>query len=771
MLSLVTMRRVFGVILLSWGLCMKMDAQSNEGTQFWAGFMEKFELGQEERVLMITSKFSTTGSVEIPGLAWREDFEVTAQEVTLISIPDEAVPRGSEAITPTGIFINSLQPVVVYAHQFEQNRAEASVILPTTSLGTDYFTMCYRGYSREEQGVMVHYPSEFLIVATENNTTIQIRVTSPTRGGLQTGDVRSLVLNAGESYQVQSLLGDTHDLTGSEIQADKPIAVFSGNLWTQTPNGCGDRDNLYEQLYPTQSWGKQFAVAPQRRTNGTLIRILASQDNSPVTVQGDVVLNQTLNRGEFLEFELSGSAFISSDNPILATQFSKGRSCSDHPNQLGDPAMVLLNSLEQTRDSVTLFASTFRNIEENFINVLVRTQDIPEVRLDGELVSSLETFTPISGNPDYSYAQIPVSPGTHNLSSDGCGINATLYGYGEAESYAYAAGANFPTVNPEKLRELTGGCVDEAITFDSGLSEKVFTFSWDFGDGSSSTLPIPEHTYTSEGDYTLTLEVVNVCLNTQETYQQNLSIASKPIIQAGNDTTLCINQPMVFTASFIQDASYAWEGPSNFSSSEIEPMIPIVGILEEGTYEVIATLNGCESLPAQTQVEIWESPLPELGLDTVLCEGTSFTRSPGEFVSYLWQDGSTASQFTFSTQGTFWVEVIDSIGCLQSDTLRVEEGCPVYVYIPSAFSPNGDGLNDVFGVVGDQFESFSLEIYDRWGQKVYSTQQPRGRWDGSLPNGNQAPEGIYTWLILFSGLSEEGSPFTQKKVGTLTLIR
>ncbi len=769
MLSLNTMRWVIGVILLGMGL--EIHAQSNEGTRFWAGFMEKFELGQEQRVLMITSKFSTKGTVEIPGLNWREDFEVAPQDVTLISIPFEAVPQGSENITGTGILIRSLDPVVVYAHQYEQNRAEASVILPITSLGTDYFAMCYTGYSREEQGVLRHYPSEFLIVATEDNTVIELRVTSPTRGGLMPGDIRNLVLNAGEAYQVQSNLGDTHDLTGSEILADKPIAVFSGNLWTQVPNGCGDRDNLYEQMYPTQSWGKQFAIAPQKKVDGTLIRVLASQDNTQVSVRGDAILNQTLGRGEFLEFELGGSAFLNADQPILATQFSKGRTCSGHASGLGDPAMVLLNSLEQTRDSVTLFASTFRNIEENYVNVIVRTQDVPDVQFDGVVANTQETFIPISGNPDYSYAQIQVAAGIHNLSSEGCGINATIYGYGEAESYAYSAGANFPTVNPEKLRELTGGCVDEAIEFDSGLSDKVFTFLWDFGDGNTSTQAIPLHTYSSEGDYQVNLEVTNVCLNTQESYQQNLEISMKPVVNAGNDTTLCINESMVLFASFIQDASYSWEGPDNFASSEIEARIPQVGPNQVGTYQVIATLNGCESLPAQSLIDIWDATIPDLGLDTVLCEGTFFVRSPGDFLSYLWQDGSGEELFTFSSKGTYWVDVLDANGCLQSDTLVVEEGCPVYVFIPSGFSPNGDGINELFGVIGDQFESFSLEIFDRWGTTIFSSQTPRSHWNGSLPNGQQAPEGVYTYILSFSGLSQEGITFSQKRIGTVTLIR
>ncbi|MEM6632443.1 MAG: PKD domain-containing protein [Bacteroidota bacterium] len=733
--------------------------------------MEKFEDGGEERVLMITSKFSTRGTVSIPGLNWSEPFEVSAQEVSLVNIPLEAVPIGSENITQTGILIESLEPVVVYAHQFEQFRAEASVILPVSSLGNEYRAMTYAGYTRDTLGVTADYPSQFLIVATENNTAIEIQVTGPTPGGLLIGDVRQLILNEGESYQVQAVFGAASDLTGSLIRADKPVAVFSGNYWTQVPTGCNARDNLFEQVYPTQSWGRQFAIIPQRNSTSTAIRVLAHEDNTQVSIQGRVNQNFTLAQGQFSEFDLGGSAFLSSNNPVLVAQFSKGRDCNGNPDGIGDPAMVILNSIEQTRDSVTLFASTFRNIEENYINITVRTQDASTVTLDGTAVESLEPFQPVEGNPTYSYSQVQVTPGTHNLASDGCGVAAIIYGYGEAESYAYAAGANFPTLNPEKLREITGGCVGDTLVFDSGLSPLVFSFNWNFGDGTTSTLPVPSHVYASEGNYTVTLDVENICLNTQESYQQPLELTTKPLVEAGNDTSLCELQPLVLSATLIPDATYAWAGPDSFSSTDRMPILPEMQSQMGGIYEVKALLNGCESLPAQTLVNLWELPQPDLGPDTVLCEGELFGRSPGDFLSYFWQDGSTGTSFTFQQPGNYWVGVTDSLGCSQTDSLLIEEGCPVFAFIPSAFSPNGDGINDQFQIVGDEFQSFRFELFDRWGSLIISLDDPIQSWNGELPNGRPAPEGVYTWQLIFSGLSKAGKVFSQKRIGTLTIIR
>lgn len=91
---------------------------------------------------------------------------------------------------------------------------------------------------------------------------------------------------------------------------------------------------------------------------------------------------------------------------------------------------------------------------------------------------------------------------------------------------------------------------------------------------------------------------------------------------------------------------------------------------------------------------------------------------------------------------------------------------PLTMYIPNAFTPNGDGMNDTFGVAGAAMGDFSLKIYNRWGEKVFETTNPNVRWDGMV-NKESAPSGVYVYKVLAKGL--EGGKLQQK--GNVTLVR
>ena len=268
-------------------------------------------------------------------------------------------------------------------------RSEASIVLPIDAISTEYFVMSYQGINQRD----IDYYSEFLIVATENETTITITPSDQTKGGKTPNNPFTILLNAGESYQVQGVTA-TSDLTGSHIIADKKIAVFGGNTWTQVPSSCGARDNLLEQMYPVSTWGKQILTVPSDQAAFDVFRILASEDNTVVEVQGSTTRSFTLNRGDWREYQSSEANFIIGSKPILVAQYLIGINCSGHI--YGDPSMVLLNSIEQTRDTVTLFNSRFEDIIENYINVITRTTDTDIIIFDGQrLVDQGVTFNQV----------------------------------------------------------------------------------------------------------------------------------------------------------------------------------------------------------------------------------------------------------------------------------------------------------------------------------------------------------------------------------------
>ena len=274
----------------------------------------------------------------------------------------------------------------------------------------------------------------------------------------------TVTLDAGESYQVQAQTGDG-DLTGTRMLGNKKFAVFGGNKWTEVPNGCAARDNLLEQMYPLSTWGKKFVTVPNKNNSYSIFRIMAAENNTAITVFGNSTRDYNLDAGEFVEYSEANASYIVSNKGILVAQFTVGQNCNGH--NIGDPSMVLLNSIEQTRDTVTLYNSRFQNIQENYINVIVQTIDMDLVYFDGQLLNDLSPFQQVGSNDDYSYAQIKVNTGAHTITSQGCGVIATAYGYGEVESYAYSGGASFSPINSDPIPD--GGCLNDTVFFDTGI--------------------------------------------------------------------------------------------------------------------------------------------------------------------------------------------------------------------------------------------------------------------------------------------------------------
>ena len=121
-------------------------SQTNEGREFWFGFMEHRDMDQSTKVAMITSKVNTSGTISMPLKNWSQSFTVSANQITIITLPITSEAVGSESIENKGIVIKTLDDAAVYIHQFFQYRAEASVVLPKTSIGNTYYTMSYTAY-------------------------------------------------------------------------------------------------------------------------------------------------------------------------------------------------------------------------------------------------------------------------------------------------------------------------------------------------------------------------------------------------------------------------------------------------------------------------------------------------------------------------------------------------------------------------------------------------------------------------------------------------
>ncbi|MDO5759944.1 MAG: gliding motility-associated C-terminal domain-containing protein [Bacteroidota bacterium] len=239
-----------------------------------------------------------------------------------------------------------------------------------------------------------------------------------------------------------------------------------------------------------------------------------------------------------------------------------------------------------------------------------------------------------------------------------------------------------------------------------------------------------------------------------------------------NCPTGCSAQILSYVSFGQEPYSYAW---SNGESS------PNIYDLCNGSYSIVVEdNNGCKGYGSAeiTNIDIFEN-FETWASDYRVYDGAKITLYSTELegFTYLWSPSDNLSSPTKpSTSATmyestdFSVFVTDNKGCYKEDTLHIEVefvdcGEP-NIFIPNAFTPNGDGINDFVAISGEYIASLNFAIYDRWGEKVFSTTDINQTWDGTF-RGKPCQAGVYYYKLEVN--CEGGKTFV--KGGDITLIR
>lgn len=292
----------------------------------------------------------------------------------------------------------------------------------------------------------------------------------------------------------------------------------------------------------------------------------------------------------------------------------------------------------------------------------------------------------------------------------------------------------------------------------------------------------------------------------------NITVLHSPLINLGNDTSLCAGQTLTLNAG-IGFANYNWgSGPSS----------PTISVYMSGTYNIVGTSpNGCRSYDTLSVLYVNALPIVTLDHNENLCAGNERILDAGLFSFYHWQDGSTARTFTefglgryyvnvtdengchgsdttviayilpipkgflfgdtsicsyqtitlqplknyasylwntgslsqsipISKPGIYWLQVNDNNGCLGRDSITVvQKQCMTGLFVPTGFTPNGDSKNDKLrALLFGEIQSFDFVVYNRYGQKVFETKINTEGWDGTI-NGQQQALGLYVWVCKY----------------------
>jgi gliding motility-associated-like protein len=168
-----------------------------------------------------------------------------------------------------------------------------------------------------------------------------------------------------------------------------------------------------------------------------------------------------------------------------------------------------------------------------------------------------------------------------------------------------------------------------------------------------------------------------------------------------------------------------------------------------GTYHLQVTdTNGCIATDKVSIDTIFDLPFINFA-DTLIptCEDGAFTiSSENTFVKYLWNDNSTLPTLSVTENGMYWLQVTDYNRCVAADTTQIFFSCKTDIQFPTAFTPNGDGINDRFMPLGKNILSYKLNIYNRWGELVHTSDETQQGWDGTF-RGQSVPSGGYYFTI------------------------
>lgn len=315
-------------------------------------------------------------------------------------------------------------------------------------------------------------------------------------------------------------------------------------------------------------------------------------------------------------------------------------------------------------------------------------------------------------------------------------------------------------VMPDTLRYCLGGSGDVTV---SGAR----SYSWSPGSGISTTTGPSVTIFTQQSTYYY-CDFSNSCGTVRDSIYVSTSV---PAIVAGNDTTICPGETALLFAR--GGDSYVWS-PSVYTLINPDGSLVEVKPVTNTTYSVIGYDNlGCSDTTFVT-VSLFPTPFVQTCPDvyavfgeTVQLSATStqpgtYVWSPAEYLSC----SSCQNPLTQPDKNmTYTVTFYDNNGCEAKDVVSISY--EPLIYVPNTFTPNANGVNEFFFAKGVNLKDFKLEIYDRWGERIFTANSISEGWDGTYA-GLPSPDGVYTWKIEYSDI------YTAKRyrlVGHVTLLR
>jgi hypothetical protein len=388
--------------------------------------------------------------------------QVTAGEVRALfpqqlGFPDQSIDRSVQAALAYRIVSDA--PVVAYQfnplHNVDVFSNDGSLLIPVSTWDAEYYVMSWPTLTRRPASN--DYNSYLTVIAADDATVVEVTPRATTRANgsiaaIAAGATATFTLAAFEVLNLEAIADG--DLTGSLIRSDKPVGVFGGHeaiVVEQSPrpnaaypNGPCCADHVEEMMFPTSTWGKEFAIARSqvRNMDRDRLRIMAQRDGTAVTFNPAPSSGScaTLAAGQFCEVKIAADTAITSTEPVLIGHFLESTIWQDTFGTgsigNGDPSLALAVPIEQFRDNYTILVPS--QYESNYVAIATTATGV--VRIDDNDVTGLQPFA-----GQYRAGRFLVGAGQHTIScSARCSV--LVMGYSDAVSYLFAGGLDLNVI-------------------------------------------------------------------------------------------------------------------------------------------------------------------------------------------------------------------------------------------------------------------------------------------------------------------------------------
>ena len=690
------MKYLVSLLMVMCFLFSHAQNKSNKGKEFWVGYgyswnfnnVDNGQINNQDFVLYLSADAPATVTVSISNTGWSQTVTIPANTVNAaVIIPKSGVNDCRillEGLHNKAIHVESDTPIVVYAHMYNGMISAATMLMPVETYGYRNFSL---NYSQATSGTNLpsavlsntsnaanDWFSYFFVIASENNTRLQITPSDTTRNGWLPSQTYTVNLNKGEIYCVMGKLlpGNapwqaSKDMTGSKVVsiagADgncHPVAMFSGSSGIRICKGDGG-ENMLQQVFPEQAWGTKYLTYHTLNNANTDINDhfknfyrVAVSDPTTIVKRNGVALTGLINNFYYDLFDSTGGDYFESNKPMLVGQFTPNfTACwKPGPNGIGgtygDPEMFYLSPIEQGKKDILFYANRKAFIDFNYINVIVPINGIASLKIDGTPFVPANIITH-PNNPNYAVAvaRILGTAAQHRVTCDS-NIIGTMYGLGLYESYGYNIGCNINNLNNY------GGVKNTFAT-----NNFIDTIS-------CPTTPLK-----------LFIKIANVATSIHWKLSQVNGISP--------NADVIVNNPVAIGTEIINGRTYyIYTLPQDFTFANIGTFIIPV------TYTSIAVGSCSNSENVNFEIKIKQGPKADFSIpnacpnQSITLTGTSINNG-FTIGNYLWNftDATTQNTVdaikTFTSIGSFNVRyrIYASNGCVGDTTKAVTIGSPV----------------------------------------------------------------------------------------------